>query len=195
MVVDAIKWHQTPGSEAVSAADAFFAADAAQREAVIAFLDSLGRREFDHDGDGDVDEADLSAFAACYGGNGYTADDPCAISDLDQDGSVGVSDLAGFVTVYAGPQEDCNANGVGDLVDIAAGTSPDANFDLVPDECEPPCAGDLNADGVVDVIDLLQLMASWGPCPGCTADLNADGEVNVADLLALLAGWGPCGEG
>ena len=29
---------------------------------------------------------------------------------------------------------------------------------------EPGCPGDLNWDGVVDVDDLLILLANWGPC-------------------------------
>mgnify|MGYP002528421595 CR=1 FL=1 len=28
-----------------------------------------------------------------------------------------------------------------------------------------PCQGDLNGDGVIDVSDLLKLIAAWGPCP------------------------------
>ena len=28
-----------------------------------------------------------------------------------------------------------------------------------------PCPGDVNGDGVVDVPDLLELLAAWGPCP------------------------------
>jgi hypothetical protein len=54
-------------------------------------------------------------------------------------------------------------------------------------------AGDLNGDGVVDVSDLLILLAAWGPCPrsgNCPADLNGDGAVDVSDLLILLANWG-----
>lgn len=56
------------------------------------------------------------------------------------------------------------------------------------------CEGaDLNCDGVVDVSDLLILLANWGPCPRsgeCPADLNGDGAVDVSDLLILLANWG-----
>jgi len=57
------------------------------------------------------------------------------------------------------------------------------------------CPGDLNFDGVVDGIDLLMLLASWGNCPDpccCLADLNDDGAVNGADLLILLSNWGQC---
>lgn len=53
--------------------------------------------------------------------------------------------------------------------------------------------GDLNGDGVVDVADLLILLAAWGPCQeanDCPADLNGSGEVDVADMLILLANWG-----
>jgi predicted outer membrane repeat protein len=52
--------------------------------------------------------------------------------------------------------------------------------------------GDLNADGVVDVSDLLILLSSWGECQKseCSADLNNDGFVDVSDLLILLSNWG-----
>lgn len=51
--------------------------------------------------------------------------------------------------------------------------------------------GDLNGDEVVDIVDLLALLAGWGPCPPgpCPADLNDDGVVGIADFLALLANW------
>lgn len=59
------------------------------------------------------------------------------------------------------------------------------------DECPPDCEiGDLNCDGVVDVSDLLILLAAWGNCENCPADLNGDGTVDVSDLLVLLANWG-----
>jgi hypothetical protein len=60
----------------------------------------------------------------------------------------------------------------------------------VPDQ--PPCAGDLDSTGEVDVFDLLELLAAWGPCGSCAADLDESGEVDVFDLLMLLAHWGPC---
>lgn len=56
----------------------------------------------------------------------------------------------------------------------------------------PSCPADCNGDGVVDVIDLLDVLGSWGPCPGCAADINGDDVVDVSDALAVLAEWGPC---
>jgi len=50
--------------------------------------------------------------------------------------------------------------------------------------------GDLNCDGTIGVIDLLQLLASWGACNDCSADINASGAVDTNDLLTLLANWG-----
>ncbi len=58
--------------------------------------------------------------------------------------------------------------------------------------CNPDLIGDVNGDGVIDVSDLLLLLAAWGQCPSrmdCPADLNGDGEVDVDDLLLLLNHW------
>ena len=50
---------------------------------------------------------------------------------------------------------------------------------------------DINFDGSVDVLDLLEVINQWGPCPLiCPADVNGDGAVNVLDLLAVLESWG-----
>lgn len=57
---------------------------------------------------------------------------------------------------------------------------------------ELSCPGDANADGFIDVADLLVILANWGPCPGCGADLDGSGVVNVTDLLIMLANWGAC---
>ncbi len=46
--------------------------------------------------------------------------------------------------------------------------------------------------GVVDVPELIALLAVWN-IPGVNiCDFNADGTANVPDLLELLANWGPC---
>ena len=54
------------------------------------------------------------------------------------------------------------------------------------------CDADFNQDANIDVLDLLSLIAVWGPCEGCQEDLNLDGAVDVIDLLLLIAAWGPC---
>ena len=62
----------------------------------------------------------------------------------------------------------------------------------IPDACE----ADMNADGYVNVTDMLQLIESWGSCnPGpnsCNADLDGDSYVNISDLLILIDSWGSC---
>jgi hypothetical protein len=57
------------------------------------------------------------------------------------------------------------------------------------------CAGDFNADGLVNGIDLGVLLGQWGVCSGanCVCDIDGDGSVNGADLGLLLGDWGGCG--
>ena len=55
----------------------------------------------------------------------------------------------------------------------------------------PQCDGDATGDSVVDVLDLLAVLAAWGGIGG-PADLTGDGIVDVLDLLQVLSGWGPC---
>lgn len=55
--------------------------------------------------------------------------------------------------------------------------------------------GDLDDDFVVDVKDLLGLLAEWGTCPDpcpptCAGDLDEDCTVGITDLLIQLANWG-----
>jgi hypothetical protein len=52
--------------------------------------------------------------------------------------------------------------------------------------------GDTNGDGVVDVTDLLDVLAAWGDCADicdCPADVTGDGVVDVSDLLLVLGAW------
>jgi hypothetical protein len=53
-------------------------------------------------------------------------------------------------------------------------------------------AADINADGVVDVVDMVQLLLAWGPCEdadACPADVNGDGIVDADDLVQVILAW------
>jgi len=65
------------------------------------------------------------------------------------------------------------------------------NFQLEIIVCGVACLGDINNDGVVDVTDLLAIIADWGT-PGPLTDLDGDGVVAVGDLLIAIANWGSC---
>ncbi|MCC6360597.1 MAG: hypothetical protein IT450_17805 [Phycisphaerales bacterium] len=57
----------------------------------------------------------------------------------------------------------------------------------------PPCPGDLNGDGQVDLSDLATLLSNFGTPSGAGADqgdLDADGDVDLSDLAALLGNFG-----
>ncbi len=57
------------------------------------------------------------------------------------------------------------------------------------------CPGDCfqTPDGVVNIVDMLSLLISWGGAAGGgPCDLDADGAVDTEDFLALLNAWGAC---
>jgi len=213
-VVDAIAAHDDGViSEARFSARRFFDDDGeggsvpggltpAERDAVLAFLDSLGRREFDFDSSGVIDLADFhgfgdpAGFKACHG-SAPGPDDACALHDVDQSGTVDIAtDFMVFLTVYEGLLPDCDQNGVLDLIDILNDPGLDADDNGILDDCQPTCLGDSNGDGDVGVSEFLELVASWGACPDlpepCPLDLNADRVVNVQDFLLVLGLWGGC---
>jgi hypothetical protein len=101
-VTDAIALHDALNSEGRVAAQAYAALLPADKNAVIAFLDSLGRAEFDMNGDGNVNHIDFATMNACVGGGPYTPDDNCAIADVDQDGDVDSADTALFTAAAEG---------------------------------------------------------------------------------------------
>lgn len=65
------------------------------------------------------------------------------------------------------------------------------NLALTP--AAPPCVGDVDGNGAVDLSDLTQLLSNFGTSSGATAeqgDLDADGDVDLSDLTLLLANFG-----
>ncbi len=128
-----IAQHNAFGSESVPSATAFLALSSADQLRVVAFLDSLGRAEFDGNGDNVRDRLDLPGFLQAQAAGATNPDLPSAVYDYDQNGFVNGQDLAVFGALY---EEDCNGNGIPDLQDVLSGFSSDANANLVADECE-----------------------------------------------------------
>ncbi len=78
------------------------------------------------------------------------------------------------VSAYFSTQPACDASFSGVLVAPAA--------------CD--CPMDLSGNRIIEVADILALLADFGCSGACPADLNGDGTVAVADVLLLLAAFG-----
>jgi hypothetical protein len=100
-------------------------------------------------------------------------------------------DTQGHVASAVQTAQDCDADGVLDVVEIlflGTGADSDANMRL------DGCSGfvDIDQNGVVDGADLAWLLSHWGDsakqAPEC--DLDADGVVGGGDLSTLLSAWG-----
>ena len=50
--------------------------------------------------------------------------------------------------------------------------------------------GDVNNDGVVDILDLSLMARNWGRTGENVADLNNDGVVDILDLSIMAKDWG-----
>ena len=93
--------------------------------------------------------------------------------------------------VYFDPAYTVTQGGV-----IFGTTSPSAgSYGLVIPTVPPPCPGDVNGDGVVDLSDLAIALSNYGATNATPAmgDLNGDGVVDLSDLVDLLGHYGtPC---
>ncbi|MCH8823802.1 MAG: hypothetical protein IH984_09880 [Planctomycetes bacterium] len=101
-------------------------------------------------------------------------------------------DICNGIGIVSAPRHDEPENSAGAAFVFDVLANQDNNANGVIDACEIGFA-DLNADGVVDLSDLIILLGFWGPCPNppieCQADLFSDGIVNTQDLLILFASW------
>jgi predicted outer membrane repeat protein len=99
--------------------------------------------------------------------------------------SVADSGIGGLPVVDMGAYEvlgpggwDCNANGIADHLDIAAGTSEDFNGDGIPDECELS-SSIVASDSTLDELEPSPSSVQPGP-PGGYGDLeSADGDHKI----------------
>ncbi len=91
---------------------------------------------------------------------------------------------------------DISGDGLSELVTIGGGPAL-RNRGGVPEltlrETSMTCPGDFDANGGVNVDDLLILLGEFGSCTkSCLADMNGDGDVDIDDMLSLIGVWGPC---
>lgn len=102
--------------------------------------------------------------------------------------------IFGMISDGTDPSTDC---AVASVISPSFQTNPCAGDITVSGVIEAgaacsPTNGDTNDDGIVDVSDLLNVLADWG-CAGdpgsCLGDVNCDGFTNVSDLLDVLANW------
>ncbi len=78
------------------------------------------------------------------------------------------------VSAYFSTQPACDASFAGVFV--------------APPACD--CPMDLSGNRIIEVADILALLADFGCSGACPADLSGDGVVAVADVLLLLAAFG-----
>ena len=104
----------------------------------------------------------------------------------------------GSATVHAGI--DAGGFGFGDVTNVVFnsvptpfGTLPIESLHIVANVTVTPIfePSDVNGDGAVNVLDILDVLAQWGACQTqpCNFDVNRDGTINVLDLLEILAAW------
>ena len=77
----------------------------------------------------------------------YTVSIPTG-DDCDGDG---INDI---LAITEGLVADCNGNGIPDHCDIQLGISRDLNDDMQPDECDPFGSGDCNMNGILDADEI-----------------------------------------
>ena len=67
----------------------------------------------------------------------------------------------------------------------------DNGGNTIADECPVDCDADITGDGIVNINDLLTLIANWNTSSPL-GDVNEDGIIDIEDLLLLIAAWGAC---
>jgi hypothetical protein len=95
----------------------------------------------------------------------------------NSDGTFSLTVLAGTYTVVATASGFLNAQGPAVL--IAGQTTTKATISLI--------AGDIDGNGVIDQFDAMTIGMNYNTATPDAADLNADGVINVLDL-EILAG-------
>ena len=58
----------------------------------------------------------------------------------------------------------------------------------IRDDINPGCPADFNADGAVNILDVIAFIAEWDAA-GPNADFNADGNINIIDVTDFINTW------
>lgn len=120
---------------------------------------------------------------------------------FDPDGQIGLygSTLGDFtMSMQANPGEGL---GFGPIRKLSFNSAFRIHNNVMVDPCSIPlpfCSEDVNGDGFVSILDLLDIIAQWGTCgdgafrpsADCAPLPNGDCCVNIADVLAVVAAWG-----
>ena len=99
----------------------------------------------------------------------------------------------GGADLYRGPyQNETGRDGIGDIPCVIDTDNQD-NYPLMPPYV--PVLGDLNQDGIVNILDAIQAASAFGSYPGHPkwneqADINRDGVVNILDVIILANNFG-----
>ena len=128
----------------------------------------------DADGDGTPDDCDGcpdDPNKSEPGNCGCGVAETTTFGDLDCDGDYDIDDIYAGMDSFGidnGPTGACcSGSGCHELTEAACtgmgGTWLGEGGSC--DDCAPTCQGDANADGVVDVFDLLKIIDGWGACP------------------------------
>lgn len=90
--------------EALASRNLFAALPQADKDALLRFLDSLGRLEFDYEGNNNVDEVDWFFLQPLVNGPtpAYTPESPAAVADFDQDGDFDLVDFGWMQRAFTG---------------------------------------------------------------------------------------------
>jgi len=123
-----------------------------------------------------------SAYIYMYDGSGWSSEIRLVASDVN---GWGVPDWYGSAVALDGSTAVVGAYGF----DSNPATEDSGTVYIYESGPLCPLEGDLNGDGVVNILDLLLLIGNFNGSGA--GDLNGDGIVNITDLLILIANWGP----
>ena len=160
------------GGEASASRDQFNQLSPLNKAALRRFLASLGRDEFDVDGDGSVGGDDFARLLSRGSLQNVSPEEDAAAADVNANGAIDADELA-FLAARAGIDTDCNQNNILDHLEIFNGTSRDADSNGRPDEC----------DALLCSQRVVRITASGGAIPDASS--SSTGFIGVIPSSAL----------